>query len=165
MTGIKGKSGKITTAAQRTARRLAGQAGGRSSKPRPSLVDDDDHDDAPAVKSRFPIRNWMDLKDAKSVELADVKIATAQVELETKRTEHAQAAGDLLTSAQVDDYLGRVRELILDRLNELTDTAISLMPLEAQVSARPKMLARLAEFRSTLRDEIKKIKKIGAVTK
>lgn len=176
MTGVPGRSGKVSTPEHREAKRRAGQLAGIATREaraaRSALALGDlpaGSDDAPDEQETglppiepgrfdnapFTVSNWMDLKDLKAVELADVKIATARVELERAQSERDQARGKLLTSEQVREREAARTEMILAEIGRLVDAAVATHDPQHQPACRHAMDRAVAEFRAAIAARIR----------
>lgn len=156
MTGIKGRSGKIHTAADREARRRAAQAGGMAKRNRSAGHGDPDSGADPSQDPRpFPVENWMDLKDDYAVRLADVKVATALVELDEAKVKRDLARGKLKTKEEFRESITAIVEEIVSRLSILVDAAVETHPPEQQPRVRHLMEAAAYKLRDDVRARLK----------
>lgn len=157
MSGTKGKSGKIHTAADRKARRRAAQAGGMAKRNRSAghSAPDDVADTAHPGPRPFPVDNWMDLKDDYAVRLADVKVATALVELDEAKVKRDLARGKLKTRDEFRESITAIVEEIVSRLSILVDAAVETHPPENQPRIRHLMEAAAYKLRDEVRARLK----------
>lgn len=165
MTGVKGRSGRVTTPEQREARRLAAQAGGLAAARREAdrtAANAPEVDAGPSAESgQFPVACWMDLKDKLECELRLRKIEQADIEVERAEIERDKARGDLLTAERAREREAARVERILQRLGTIVDTALSQFAPERQPEVRLAITRGIDAFRAEIANDIREQAKQG----
>ncbi len=138
-------------------RRIASDAGKRSgeSKRRQKANSGTTADPDAAADFNGPVGTWTDAK--KRLECQGEKILNLQrnVALEAARMALERERGKLLTREQVDAYMARARDLVLDRLAEVAEAAVSLTVPEKQAETRLSLKKTVDALRSTLAQQLK----------
>lgn len=146
MTGVKGRSGKVTTPEQRAARREAARAGGNAKAGRTT--------GGRLAKPKFKVQGWVDLKDQLECEIKRRKIKAADIEVEIAQTKLDQERGRLLTRDQVEERDEKADALILGHLDALVAFAGTLVPPETGVATRTKAQAWVDELKGKIADDL-----------
>lgn len=142
MAGVKGRSGKVTTAAQRQARRAAAQAGGMAKAGRslPSGLPSGKEVLKALPDAAFAVDCWMAYKDYLECELRKRKILEADIDVETAAAKRDQERGRLLTVTQVRERDERHTSAFRAALLSFPDLLREWVPadkiLAAQAAAR-----------------------------
>ncbi|MEY2653580.1 MAG: hypothetical protein RLZZ524_608 [Pseudomonadota bacterium] len=151
MTGVKGRSGKISNPESRKLRRAAAAAGGQAFAGRgkadaPEPVEGlPDH--APALLAAFPelrgypfsVRDSLALKDALDAALKQAKARQAEVELEEAKAKLAQAAGRLVPIAELHKLAPLLRDAWWREVQQVVPLVLLRLPdLPTELRARIK---------------------------
>jgi hypothetical protein len=169
MSGVKGRSGKVTTPEQREARRQAAIAGGNAAlaaaaerrTPVPPPTSSIDHPAGllaafPELASYpFPICEPLGLKDALECVGKSYKAKESEVELEMAKDKRDIARGKLLTREAHRQAVAAIVESIVSSLDSLPGVAAELVPPEQQPIARHKMQMAIAKLRAEIAEKIK----------
>jgi len=150
VSGIKGRSGKITTPEQRLARIEAARAGGRAKAGRGAAVPTSTTGMPPA-----PFTIWPDYKDFLECELRKLKLVGEQIDNDTRQAKLDQERGRLLTRAQVEERDERADEIILGHLGTVAQFVGDLFPPEQGAAARSKALTWLSEVRARIAADLR----------
>ncbi len=161
MTGRPGRSGKLTTAAQKAsaadrARKRWGQA---DIPPLPPGLDPGSDD--PDVRLGKPV-TWGDELKRQQVrgetiqnDRRQIEVQRAAVELARAEDERDEARGKLLTLDQHRERLRKLTETWLAHLTSLSDACLAAVPPEHQPAARHKLDAALAKYRAEVSEAVK----------
>lgn len=164
MTGVPGRSGKVTTAEDKAVRAEAGRKGmasryGKTNLPPPTATDPTS--DNPVERLGKPV-TWGDELKRQQVEgeriqnrRREVEVQRAEVELAKAQEEHDQARGKLMTKDQHRDAVGSIVGAIVESSSSLLTAAVSLHPPEQQPMARHQFEQALAAWRIEAMKRIK----------
>jgi hypothetical protein len=157
MSGIKGRSGKLTTAEQKASASERGKLGmakrwGKTNIP-PTPTGIDPSSDDPVLRLGRPV-TWGDELKRQQVEgeriqnrRRQVEVDRAAVELARAQDERDTARGKLLPADEARAAMRDLAAVLLSHVPVIVDAALALVPVEAQPTARLKLDAAVAEFR------------------
>ncbi len=117
-----------------------------------SLADDlpDAPGDAPAIPSSTNMAEAVRLRAVYDARKARLSSEMEQLRLDIERRR-------MLTRDQVINRDARRDDLVMSRLPELIDAAVSLHPPEQQPTVRQKLSVSLADFRRALADQLRNL--------
>jgi hypothetical protein len=168
MSGVKGRSGKISTPEQREERRrlnidaahasAQAKADMRATVPAPSEVE---HPAALLVAFPelatypFPIHDPLGLRDALECVGKIHKARESEVELEMAKDKRDLARGKLLTREAHRQAVATIVEFIVASLETLPSVAAELVSAEQQPAARHRMSCAIAKLRAELAEKVR----------
>ena len=126
MSGVKGRSGKVTTPEQRASRRTAARAGGQA-KSRAKIS---------TKGAAFAVNDWISRKDQLACELLERKIEAADIDVETAATKRDQERGKLLTLAQVRARDEKSADIFRRGLLSFVDLVSQWVPADKIIQAQ-----------------------------
>jgi len=165
MSGIKGRSGKLTTAAQKSSASERGKTGmakrwGAADIP-PIPVGLDPASDDPVARLGKPV-TWGDELKRQQVEgeriqnrRREVEVQRSEVELAKAKDERDLARGALKTRDEFRASITAIVEEIVSRLSILVDAAVETHQPEQQPRVRHLMEAAVYKLRDDVRAKLK----------
>jgi hypothetical protein len=138
MTGVKGKSGKVTTLEQRKARVEVARLGGLAAQGKRRASKDETRPprpQAPGAAAEFPVEGWIDLKDRLACDLARRKIEQADIDVATSRVAYEKARGKLVPEEDVAAGLEGLGETVRGTLATALPLVASLVPPDQILAA------------------------------
>lgn len=165
MSGVKGRSGKLTTSKQKTSASERGKKGmaarwGTSLLPPPT---GDPSAEDPVLRLGKPV-TWGDELKRQQVEgeriqnrRREVEVQRAEVELAKAQDEHAKERGQLRSLEWIRERDASRVDIILSHLPILVDAALATHPPEQQPKARHAMDQAVAEFRRKVSESLRPV--------